>query len=155
MPFVRVGTSCTSTITGGTDYTFHPHCLCLWGNAGVLAAFRQPSVLRPQSIRGQPFSGRLPSVLPSRIRTMPFGLHRYEPVMGLLLLTRQGISLKPCLNLNLVLSRNLGGQTFLARLSLHVAMQMGPYLYPMSRMSGVWSLRILINSCLGFWRFIV
>ena len=34
-------------------------------------------------------------------------------------------------------------------------MQRGPSLHPVSRMSGVWSLRILISSCLGFWWFIV
>ena len=39
--------------------------------------------------------------------------------------------------------------------SLHVAMQHGPSLYPLSRTSDVWSLRIPINSVLGFWRFIV
>jgi hypothetical protein len=43
----------------------------------------------------------------------------------------------------------------LAEPALHVAMQSGPSLYPMSRTSDVWSLRILISSCLGFWRFIV
>ena len=39
--------------------------------------------------------------------------------------------------------------------SLHVAMQTGPSHDPMSRASGVWSLRILISSCLGLRRFIV
>ena len=39
--------------------------------------------------------------------------------------------------------------------SLHVAMQMGPSHHPMSRTSGVWSLRILRSSGLGFLRFIV
>ena len=29
-------------------------------------------------------------------------------------------------------------------------MQMGPYLHPLSRVFGVWPLRILISSCLGF-----
>ena len=37
---------------------------------------------------------------------------------------------------------------------LHVTMQMGPYLRPVSRMPGVWSLRILMSSVLGFLRFI-
>ena len=32
---------------------------------------------------------------------------------------------------------------------LHVAMQLGPSHHPMSRASGVWSLRILTSSCLG------
>jgi hypothetical protein len=36
---------------------------------------------------------------------------------------------------------------------LHVAMQTGPYLHPVSRMFGVWPLRIPIRSALGFWRF--
>ncbi len=35
--------------------------------------------------------------------------------------------------------------TFL-RSSLHVAMQTGPYLHPIARMSGVWPLRILASS---------
>jgi hypothetical protein len=39
--------------------------------------------------------------------------------------------------------------------SLHVAMQMGPSHDPVSWTSGVWSLRILISSCLGLRRFIV
>ena len=39
--------------------------------------------------------------------------------------------------------------------SLHVAMQSGPSHDPMSRVSGVWSLRILMSSCLGLRRFIV
>ncbi len=39
--------------------------------------------------------------------------------------------------------------------SLHVAMQRGPYLHPVSWMSGVWPLRILISSCLDFLWFIV
>jgi hypothetical protein len=39
--------------------------------------------------------------------------------------------------------------------TLHVAMQSGPYLHPMSRVSGVWSLRIPISSVLDFRRFIV
>jgi hypothetical protein len=39
--------------------------------------------------------------------------------------------------------------------SLHVAMQMGPSLHPMSRASGVWPLRILISSRLGFCWFMV
>ena len=43
----------------------------------------------------------------------------------------------------------------LARLGLHVAMQFGPYLHPATGMSGVWPLRILISSSLGFWWFIV
>ena len=34
-------------------------------------------------------------------------------------------------------------------------MQLGPYHHPMSRMSGVCSLRVLINSSLGFWLFII
>ena len=40
-------------------------------------------------------------------------------------------------------------------LPLHVAVQHGPYLRLMSQTSDVWSLRISINSVLGFWRFIV
>src|SRR5262249_27943906 len=40
-------------------------------------------------------------------------------------------------------------------ISLHVAMQQGPYLHPVSWTSGVWSLRILTSSCLGLRRFIV
>src|SRR5436305_4202801 len=44
---------------------------------------------------------------------------------------------------------------FLRCRSLHVAMQLGPSHDPMSRVSGVWSLRILMSSCLGFFRFIV
>lgn len=39
--------------------------------------------------------------------------------------------------------------------SLHVAMQRGPYLHPVSWMSGVWPLRILIKSAFDFLRFIV
>jgi hypothetical protein len=39
--------------------------------------------------------------------------------------------------------------------SLHVAMQTGPSHDPLSWTSGVWSLRILISSCLGLRRFIV
>jgi len=39
--------------------------------------------------------------------------------------------------------------------SLHVAMQTGPSHHPVSWTSGVWPLRILISSCLGFFRFIV
>src|SRR4051812_25068893 len=34
-------------------------------------------------------------------------------------------------------------------------MQLGPSHHPVSRMSGVWPLRILIRSVRGFWRFIV
>jgi hypothetical protein len=49
----------------------------------------------------------------------------------------------------------LGGQRLLGAPSLHVAMQMGPSLHPVSRVFGVWPLRILIRSCLGFWRFMV
>src|SRR5207237_3567724 len=48
--------------------------------------------------------------------------------------------------------RELSGRLVLAQSSLHVAMQSGPSLYPMSRTSDVWSLRILISSCLGFSR---
>src|ERR1700680_1962247 len=43
----------------------------------------------------------------------------------------------------------------LAPLGLHVAMQIGPYLHPATGMSGVWPLRILISSSLGFLLFIV
>src|ERR1700737_337168 len=89
---------------------------------------------------------------------MAGGFPRYEPVLdrpsrdggASVVLTRQGISLKP-----------YSGQTradsmFLACMpSLHVAMQMGPSHDPVSWTSGVWSLRILIISVLGFWRFIV
>src|SRR5436853_2138910 len=53
-------------------------------------------------------------------------------------------------------------QVFTARIalpfhmqSLHVAVQRGPSLHPVSWMSGVWPLRILIRSCLGFLWFIV
>ena len=38
--------------------------------------------------------------------------------------------------------------------TLHVAMQSGPYLHPVSRVSGVWPLRIPISSVLDFRRFI-
>jgi hypothetical protein len=38
---------------------------------------------------------------------------------------------------------------------LHVAMQTGPYHYPVSWIFGMWSLRILISSWRGFWRFMV
>ena len=49
----------------------------------------------------------------------------------------------------------LGGRHFPWMPSLHVAMQMGPSHHPMSRTSGVWPLRILMSSCLGFLWFIV
>jgi hypothetical protein len=53
-------------------------------------------------------------------------------------------------------SEQSGGRVLLCTTpSLHVAMQMGPSHDPVSWTSGVWSLRILIRSCLGFWRFIV
>ena len=40
-------------------------------------------------------------------------------------------------------------------ISLHVAMQMGPYHHLIAQASGVWPLRILIVPVLGFRRFIV
>src|SRR6266516_50263 len=65
-------------------------------------------------------------------------------------LTRQGISLEALPEIEIQADDN-----FLRLPSLHVAMQTGPSHHPMSRASGVWPLRILISSCLGFFRFIV
>ena len=39
--------------------------------------------------------------------------------------------------------------------SLHVAMQIGPYLHSCERVFGVWPLRILMMSSRGTWRFMV
>src|SRR5581483_12417517 len=65
-------------------------------------------------------------------------------------LTRQGISLELLLPLYLGSGRRVLGTS-----SLHVAMQTGPSHHPVSGMFGVWPLRILSTSVLGFWRFIV
>src|SRR5437879_3111070 len=65
-------------------------------------------------------------------------------------LTRQGISLESYPDI--VSGRN---STSFRCYLLHVAMQRGPYLHPVSWMSGVWPLRILRSSCLGLRRFIV
>src|ERR671918_982174 len=65
-------------------------------------------------------------------------------------LTRQGISLVVLSSHVLTRRTSLPWMT-----SLHVAMQTGPSHRPMSRTSGVWPLRILTSSCLGFLRFIV
>src|SRR5204863_2880622 len=67
-------------------------------------------------------------------------------------LTRQGISLEPCSSTQLCSKRR---HVLVCVPSLHVAMQTGPSHDPVSWISGVWPLRILISSCLGFWRFIV
>jgi hypothetical protein len=69
---------------------------------------------------------------------------------GQAILTRQGISLK----LLLPGCRKRTTRLVIAS-SLHVAMQMGPSHHPVSWMFGVWPLRILSSSDLGFWRFIV
>jgi hypothetical protein len=71
----------------------------------------------------------------SRRSTAPRG------AAGQACLTRQGISL--WLLLPVYWKRTV-------KPSLHVAMQMGPSLHPVSWMFGVWPLRILINSDLGF-----
>jgi hypothetical protein len=55
------------------------------------------------------------------------------------------------------LSTRSGGRRILVctAASLHVAMQRGPSHHPVSGTSGVWPLRILSSSGLGFWRFMV
>src|SRR3954463_4830219 len=69
-------------------------------------------------------------------------------------LTRQGISLS--LTVNPALRLAADSTSSCARVpSLHVAMQMGPSHDPVSRISGVWSLRILISCDRSFCRFIV
>jgi hypothetical protein len=69
-----------------------------------------------------------------------------------LLLTRQGISLLTLIRQTVRIGRRL---RLHATPSLHVAMQMGPSHDPVSWISGVWPLRILISSCLDVFRFIV
>jgi hypothetical protein len=69
---------------------------------------------------------------------------------GQVVLTRQGISLEPYLRL-----LGSGRRALHIAPSLHVAMQTGPSHHPVSWMFGVWPLRILSSSVLGFWRFIV
>src|SRR5581483_10361419 len=69
-------------------------------------------------------------------------------------LTRQGISLIVLFGHVHTGQPNGNGTSFDAA-PLHVAMQMGLSHDPLSRVSGVQSLRILISSCLGFLRFIV
>ena len=62
---------------------------------------------------------------------------------------------------NFALNLTLNQQSYLERtacpcaLTLHVAMQMGPSHDPVSWTFGVWPLRILISSVLGFLRFMV
>jgi hypothetical protein len=79
-------------------------------------------------------------------------MSRFPPRLA----ARQGKWYLPDKEFRLSLTWNLQADgTSLLVPSLHVAMQTGPSHHPVSRMSGVWPLRILINSCLGFWRFIV
>src|SRR5919106_2095806 len=106
-------------------------------------------------------SPRLPSGLPAAARGREgfpdmsrFALLFTEPEASFL--TRQGISLEPySTHLRCALERMtcLAGCTPTS--SLHVAMQTGPSLHPVSWMLGVWPLRILMRSCLGLRRFIV
>src|SRR5215212_325481 len=106
-------------------------------------------------------SPRLPSGLPAALRLV--GLPRYEPVCTALRRAVRQVSL-PDKEFRLSLTRHaydcaLERMTCLVGCtptsSLHVAMQTGPSLHPVSWMLGVWPLRILMRSCLGLRRFIV
>lgn len=100
-------------------------------------------------------SRRLPTVLPS---PEALGFHRYQPGLCSRDHSHEGQCDLPDKEFRLCLTQRLRAaerMTFPQGSSLHVAMQPGPYHHPVSRMFGVWSLRIPIRSCLGFLRFIV
>ena len=139
---MQVGTSCTSTVSRGTDYTFTWLRRVEWSSslfavrAGVLWRCRHPGI-SPLSRYGIQLSLVLPSVLPAKSLQTSCGLHRFEPVVGAvsppswaMLLTRQGISLGPyprvCAEMHIALWAK---QRVPFTLLLHVAMQTGLYLH--------------------------
>jgi hypothetical protein len=106
----------------------------------------------------------LPSGLPSAATCAAGRLPRYEPVLRATSRDAAGqvfpyptrnFAKTPYLSANTSLTEG-GLRPSFEALSLHVAMQLGPYLHPdANRVSGVWPLRILIRSCLDFRWFIV
>jgi hypothetical protein len=162
---VQVGTSRDSSVSGGADYPFTLTHLVRGRRLITTVDFaeamdRDLTSRRTISRYGVKPFGRLPTGLPSRCYdTLYVAYEEGFPVISRYagVLCRLGQSSYPTRNFARSLtrrrSRRADGTPWMP--SLHVAMQTGPSHHPVSRVFGVWPLRILISSGLGFRLFIV
>ena len=147
---MQVGTSCTSTVSRGTDYTFtwlrrvESSSSLFAVRAGVLWLGKPSRDLTPESLRGSESLRILPSVLPvTSLHETSCGFHRFEPVKWNGVATAPGNVTYPTRNFARSCLRDRAEMHYLTwakqrvpfTLLLHVAMQMGLYLHRRSASS--------------------